>query len=179
MFKETTRCSILMLLITGVLTLGFSSIANAQLHGASIAKGCGPPIRACDDDADCDDGNACTVNECDDVTYPNNIVSCTIEITNIDGFNDTISISSVSDELATSGGPVTTPSTAMTITPLDGATCQPAGAGQAGSWALPCILPNPLGLDAGRIRLEFDSYNPVLADVGVLTDQGSGVWIDL
>ena len=177
MFKKTSRRSMLIMLMMGVITLGFSSIVNAQLHGASIAKACGPPVRACDDDADCDDANECTTNTCNDVDFPENIISCTIEITNIDSFNDTISVNSVGDVLTTSGGPVITPSTAMTITPLDGATCD----GAAGAWVLPCLLPNPLGLDAGRIQLEFGSYNPVFADAAAspLTDQATGQYFDL
>jgi hypothetical protein len=165
----------LMLLMVGVITLGFSSIVNAQLHGASIAKGCVSPVRACDDDADCSDGNECTTNTCDDVTFPNNTVICSIEITNIDGHFDTLSVNSVQDLLNTSGPPVITPSTAMTIQVSDGATCA------AGDTMLPCILPNPPGVNAASILLTFESYNPVFADVAAspLIDQATGMYFDL
>ena len=180
MFKKTSRCSILMLLMMGLITLGFSSIVNAQLHGASIQKGCTSPIRACDDDADCGDANDCTADICNDVAFPNNTVECTIEITNIDGFFDTLSVNSVEDVLAASVGDVTTPSTDMFITPLDGATC----AGGPGAWELPCTLPRTGPLPEtieGRIRLEFGGYNPVKADEAIspLLDQATGLYFDL
>jgi len=172
MFKKTSRCSMLMLLMVGVITLGFSSIVNAQLHGASILKSCVSPIRACDDDADCDDGNECTTNTCNDIDFPNNTVTCTIEITNLDGFFDTLSINSVEDVLTTSGGPVVTPSTAMTFSVSGGATCA------AGDTMLPCILPRTL-IEDGRITLNFEAYNPVLADVPSVSDQATGRYFDL
>jgi hypothetical protein len=171
MFKKTSRCSMLMLLMVGVITLGFSSIANAQLHGATILKGCDSPIRACDDDADCADDNECITNTCNDVTWPDNTVSCTIEITNSDGHFDTLSINSVEDVLATSGGDVTTPSTAMTISVSGGATC-------AAGNTLPCILPRT-PLESGQITLDFGGYNPVLADVPSISDQATAKYFDL
>ncbi|NNK51822.1 MAG: hypothetical protein HKO99_09530, partial [Xanthomonadales bacterium] len=118
-------------MLTGLLALIISNLALAQLeHGAGITKACGPPVRTCDVDLDCADGNECTDNTCD--TQIGDTKNCTFTVFNLDGFNDSLTITDISDFIQ-ANPPVTITAAQIDIIAINGnATC-------AAGPSLPCV----------------------------------------
>jgi len=100
--RTILRCTGLAILVVGVLAL-LPSTAQAQepLHGVQILKGCGQPVSNCNSDADCDDGLFCNGAEIcatPSATEPTN--HCTIRVTNVDEFGDSVTLESLDDVIA-------------------------------------------------------------------------------
>src|SRR4030042_1291298 len=99
-----------MLLILAIMFVVATIPSMAQAivqHGVALSKGC-DLVRVCDTNADCDDGNVCTNDVCDD-TFTN-IVNCEISTQYNDAAGDTVRIIALSDTLNCSeaAGPVVT-----------------------------------------------------------------------
>src|SRR5262245_2523611 len=101
-FRERVSLSALAVLI---MAAGVPAVARAQqLHGAVIRKACAPsPVRTCTDAASCNDNNDCTSDECN-TSLPNK-TNCTIAVTNLDDFGDTIRINTANDVISAATPP--------------------------------------------------------------------------
>src|SRR4030043_572284 len=98
--KGTIRCMLLILAIMFVVAT-IPSMAQAIVqHGVALSKGC-DIVRVCDTNADCDDGNVCTNDVCDD-TF-SNLVHCEIQTRYNDQAGDTVRIITLSDTLNCTG----------------------------------------------------------------------------
>ena len=145
----TSRCRFTILLLMGVMILTFSTTVSAGLdpeHGASISKNCGPPVRACEADVDCQESpdNLCTLNTCptqtpEGVAIPT-LLRCTFTIGYNDDFMDTLEVIDAFDIITTALGPFETNfGNGLTINGTAGnAVCA------SGGTALPCTL-SPAG----------------------------------
>ena len=91
-------------LATIVVVLLVPATAYAQpFHGATIAKSCQAPKVSCDGDEDCDNGDVCDgLEECDPQNLGNTL-DCRIQVSNTDGFLDTIEVQSAWDVVDPNG----------------------------------------------------------------------------
>jgi hypothetical protein len=167
--SSVLRCKVGGLLLVAVfLALGFASGAQAQIlqHGASISKACLGPVRTCDTDADCSDGNECTFEHCD-LTIPDTL-NCEYEVGYNDDFNDTISIVGAWDAVDPAGSNVRSPAAGNAdIVFVSGNTdCTVGG-------ALPCSIGPDLGGGAGSVTFAENLYEPAAGDPNPLPDQAN------
>ncbi|MHC4688003.1 MAG: hypothetical protein ACYTEW_27455, partial [Planctomycetota bacterium] len=173
--KNLSRCMILALAILFIIA-AMPSLAQAQvvLHGVAITKGCNV-VRACDTDADCDDGNLCTNDVCDQ-TLPN-IATCEIRTDYNDDAGDTVRIDNLSDQLfCTDGGqgcPIITANpdivivsgnTTCTVGPFTPCLIGPSGSTLNG-------LPGTAG--DGAVTYQVTGYNPILTDIPQIRDEAT------
>jgi hypothetical protein len=191
----TARCSHTALLLIAFVAFTYSGLAFAQLHGAGVSKGCGPPVRICGeiDDPICDDGDACTEDICDQ-SNSTVMVQCVFEYDYNDEALDDHELIYAEDRVFAAGGDVVytedgndefgnpvNNSGLKIIAVEENASC----AGTAPNWTLPCTVKAAAGvLGDGVVRWEQNIYMPTLADyqavpVGEVLDQATVHWKDL
>jgi len=160
----TSRCKFTTLLLMVFAVFAFSSVAQAQDHGIGIGKSCSGPVRTCDSDLDCDDGDACTFEECD-LTIPDTL-SCTFTASYNDGFDDTISILQAWDTVDPFGTPTRSPGSgnAEIVNVGGNTTCVIGG-------TLPCTIGPAAGAGAGFVTFAENLYEPTSSDPNPLPDQ--------
>ena len=131
MFRNTTRCTPVILLMLAAMAMLLGGTAYAQLepeHGIGISKVCTGPVRTCDLDSDCEDDNLCTDNVCNTSEIERTALRCTFTVSNnTDGFFDSLSVLDAQDVIQAAGGNVVlTYPEDISITGVAGnATCAP------------------------------------------------------
>ena len=171
--KGIIRCMLLILAILFVVAT-IPSLAQAVVqHGVALSKGC-DVVRVCDTNADCDDGNVCTNDVCDD-TLPN-VVLCESVTAYNDQAGDTVEIRRAMDVLncsldnpqcpvtyciGSAVWPCPAGSVPMTIVAATGNTTCVAGG------SLPCTMGPNIGNGAGLVTFRMTGYNPNLNDVAL------------
>jgi len=149
----------------------FANVTTAfgQLHGAGILKSCTSPVIVCDNDAECSGASGeCQENKCD--TSGLHATSCIIQVTNLDGFGDTIRVNSAFDLISNTGGPTRNPAAGnLQIIAVSGTTTCVVGG------ALPCDLQST----NSSVTFASSGYNPTAADPNPLLDQGNSQVQDL
>ncbi len=112
--RTILRCTGLALVVIAALVL-IPAAAEAQLHGVQLLKGCTSPRTNCNSDLDCADADFCNGAEtCSTPSASEPTTSCTIELTNSDGFNDSVTLTAAAD--AVKPGPGEVVDTTLTIT---------------------------------------------------------------
>src|SRR5678816_1597211 len=156
-------------LVVGVMFFANVTSAFAQLHGAGILKSCTSPVIVCDNDADCSGATGeCQQNKCD--TSGLHATSCIIQVTNLDGFGDTIRVNSAFDLISNTGGPTRNPAVGnLQIIAVSGTTTCVVGG------TLPCDLQST----NSSVTFASSGYNPTAADPNPLLDQGNSQVQDL
>src|SRR4030042_3733897 len=177
--KVTIRCMLLILAIMFVVAT-IPSMAQAIVqHGVALSKGC-DVVRVCDTNADCDDGNVCTNDVCDD-TFPN-LVNCEIQTQYNDQAGDTVRIITLSDTLHCSDAACPVVTVDPNIVAVSGNTTCVVGPftqcliGPAGS-----TLNGLPGVGApGSVTYGVSGYNPTHVDLpGPIVDDTSLQVLDL
>jgi hypothetical protein len=159
---NTTRCCINTLLLITILMLAFSSTAQAQSHAVTIGKDClDTNVTTCFDDDSCF-VEQCTTSRC---VQGDRSATCTVTLTNADGWNDIVRVDSARDLVHAGGGDHAVPGGAdhdrdVTIGPdlpiifiSEFASC--AG-GAVPTAVLPCDLGPPGDDAAGYVTFEAD-----------------------
>lgn len=154
----------------------FANAAQAQTHGFSVVNNCTSPVRVCDSDTDCSDGNECTTQFCDDDTFPLGTLECTWTVRNDDGYGDTLSIVGSFETV----NPFTAENKRIPavgdapIVAASGNTTCVIGPFQ------PCTIGPDLGSGPGEVSFRnTPGYNPSDTDPSPLIEQTTVLWEDL
>ena len=176
-----TRCWINTFLLMAFLALAFSSTAQAQSHGVTVAKDCTDQnVTTCWDDESCA-ADQCIIGTC---TREDTSATCTVTLTNADTWLDTLRVDSAIDIVHAPGGDVVLPLGGGDLPILEVgefASCEvcdtSTGTCSAGEPVLPCVLDPPGDTAAGYVVFladyELQESDEVLEEGERLSNQGT------
>lgn len=179
----STRCRHLAVTAVALTALLFTSLVQAQGegHGIALRKVCDGPVAVCSTDADCNDGNQCTADQCDPGDIYLDILDCEITATYNDTFGDNVLLTDLWDVIETADGDITIPANAgegtgnnLPIIFVSGnTTCTIDG-------DLPCTI-GPANNDfptSGLVVFSSNSYKPKSNDPANLYDEAQSRAVD-